>query len=341
MEKIDFVVTWLDSVDPEWQIEYKKYKSENTQMTDTSAARFRDWNLFQYWFRAVERYAPWVNKVFLVTNGKFPEWINKNCPKLVLVKHSDYIPLEFLPTFNSHTIEFFMHRIEGLSEHFVYFNDDVYLNNPVTPDYYFKHGLPCDENEETVYNIPKYSPENKFNLRIGQLMNVGVINGHFDRRDTIKHSMYRWFGLHHGIIDLIMGLIISAYPRGLFAGFRDRHFEQPYLKSIFDDVWNKEPELLKEACSKFRGEATVTVYLFRYWQFATNKFFPVRLNKYRKYVLMPQELSKIRQSLKDKKIKSICLNDTPLCSERDFNIVKQEINVELERKFPQKSSFEI
>ncbi len=341
MEKIDFVVTWLDSVDPEWQKVYKKYKEEYTQMTDTSAARFRDWNLFHYWFRAVEKYAPWVNKVFLVTNGKFPDWINKSCSKLVLVKHSDYIPSEFLPTFNSHTIEFFMHRIKGLSEHFVYFNDDCYLNNFVTPDYYFKHGLPCDENEETVYNIPKYSPENKFNLRIGQLMNVGVINGHFDRRDTIRHSLYRWFGFHHGIIDHIMGIIISAYPRGLFAGFRDRHFEQPYLKTTFENVWNKEPELLKEACSRFRGEMTVTIYLFRYWQFATNMFYPVRLNKYRKYVLMPKELSKIRKSLNDKKIKSICLNDTPFCSEEEFNVVKHEMGIEFNNKFPQKSCFEV
>ena len=74
--KIDFVVTWLDSNDPEWQKEYIKYKSEYTRTAYTFAARYRDWDLFCYWFRAVENYAPWVNKVFLVTNGKFPDWIN-------------------------------------------------------------------------------------------------------------------------------------------------------------------------------------------------------------------------------------------------------------------------
>lgn len=338
--EIDFVVTWLDSSDVKWQEDYKKYKEEYSRMTDTSTARFRDWNLFRYWFRAVEKYAPWVNKVFLVTNGKFPDWINKNCPKLVLVKHSDYIPSDFLPTFNSHTIEFFMHRIKGLSEHFVYFNDDCYLNNFVTPDYYFKHGLPCDENEETVYNIPKYSPVNKFNLKIGKLMNVGVINAHFDRRDAIKHSMYRWFGFHHGIVDLIMGIIISAYPRGLFAGFRDRHFEQPYLKTIFDDVWNKEPELLKEACSKFRGEATVTVYLFRYWQFASNKFYPVRLRNGRKYTLLPLYMPRILKAMNNPNIWSLCLNDTASCSEADFQKCQQEVENAFRMKFPEKSSFE-
>jgi len=117
---IDFVVTWLDSNDFEWKKEYEFYKVNDKG--DKSKARFRDMNFFQYWFRAVEKYAPWVNKVFLITNGKFPDWINKNNPKLVLVKHEDYIPKEFLPTFNSITIELHMHKIKGLSEHFVYFN---------------------------------------------------------------------------------------------------------------------------------------------------------------------------------------------------------------------------
>jgi len=113
MEKIDFIVTWVDSNDPAW-IESYNYFRPNKPIVDRG--RFRDWNLFKFWFRAVEKYAPWVNKVFLVTNGKFPDWINPNCKKLVLVKHSDYIPEEKLPTFNSNTIELYFNRIKGLSE---------------------------------------------------------------------------------------------------------------------------------------------------------------------------------------------------------------------------------
>ena len=66
-EKIDFVVPWVDSNDPEWIKSYNHYRPEKP-IQDT--ARFRDWGIFRYWFRAVERYAPWVNKVFLITNGK-------------------------------------------------------------------------------------------------------------------------------------------------------------------------------------------------------------------------------------------------------------------------------
>ena len=80
--KIDFVVTWVDSNDPQWKAEYAKYKNIDVK---EEKARFRDWDLFKYWFRAIEKNAPWVNKVYLVTNGKNPDWINPNHPKLVLV----------------------------------------------------------------------------------------------------------------------------------------------------------------------------------------------------------------------------------------------------------------
>ena len=63
---IDFVVTWLDSSDPLWQAEFAKYKKEETGHMES--ARFRNLEIFKYWFRAVEQYAPWVNKVYLVTN---------------------------------------------------------------------------------------------------------------------------------------------------------------------------------------------------------------------------------------------------------------------------------
>ena len=109
--KIDFIVTWVDSNDPEWIKSYNYYRPEKPI---TDSARFRNWDIFRYWFRAVERYAPWVNKVFLVTNGRFPDWINPECKKLVLVKHSDYIPKKYLPTFNSNTIELNFGRIKEL-----------------------------------------------------------------------------------------------------------------------------------------------------------------------------------------------------------------------------------
>ena len=250
MEKIDFVVTWLDSNDPEWLKQYEYYKPSSKG--DLSKARFRDMIIFQYWFRAVERYAPWVNKVFVVTNGKNPDWLNPNHPKLVLVKHEDYISQEYLPTFNSCAIELSLHRIKGLSEHFVYFNDDMFLNGPTKPEYYFKNGLPCDCNKETCYNVPIFTPKERFSIYMSMLADIGIINAHFNRWRTVCQSPWRWFGIHLGFKGLIMSSILIK--QRLFVGFSNFHIEQAYLKSTFEEVWEKESDFLNASCTRFREE---------------------------------------------------------------------------------------
>lgn len=334
--KIDFVVTWLDSSDPEWQKEYSKYRNEKYQ-EDT--ARFRNWDIFKYWFRSVEKYAPWVNRVFLVTNGKFPDWINQNNPKLVMVKHSDYIPMELLPTFNSHTIELYMHKIPGLSEHFVYFNDDFYINAPITPDYYFKEGLPCDCNQEQIFSSPIYSPQNKFHILVIQYCNIAVLNYHFNRKEVVKQSRKRWFGKHLGV----KGLVISAMLNGknTFEGFKWRHNEQPFLKSVFEEAWEKENVMLNGSCTRFRQDTNLSPYFMRYWQFATNKFYPVKLDSCCFYPMIEQNYDRIFSALDNPRIKSLCLNDTPLCSEEFYDKIHVELQKKFAEKFPTKSSFEL
>ena len=136
--KIDFVIIWVDGGDIEWQKQRNIYSGKDPE--DLADYRFRDWENLKYWFRGVEKFAPWVNNVYFVTCGHYPKWLNLNNPKL---KHEDYIPIEYLPTFSSHTIELNLHRIKGLSENFVYFNDDFFLTKPVSPDFFFKNDLPC------------------------------------------------------------------------------------------------------------------------------------------------------------------------------------------------------
>lgn len=335
--KIDFVVTWLDSDDPEWKKEYIKYKYAGLK-GDDSEVRFRDWDLFHYWFRAVECYAPWVNKVFLITNGKFPEWINDKCEKLVLVKHSDYIPKEFLPTFNSCTIELHMNKIPGLSEHFVYFNDDFFLTAPVKPEDYFREGLPCDDNHETVFNIPIYSPEDKFGIYMSMLANIGVINRHFNRWRTVRQSMKRWFGPHLGLEGILLSFNLKRQRK--FIGFSWRHYEQPFLKSIFDEAWEKEPEMLNKSCTRFREEVILNQYFFRYWQFASNKFYPVKMGPNRYLRLREHNIDRINKIVTEKSMPSICFNDTPFCDHEEFERTKKRIKNIFEHQFPEKSMFE-
>ena len=122
---IDFVLIWVDDSDIEWQKSKARYKGEELKF-NVNDVRYRDWGTLKYWFRAVEKYAPWVHKIHFVTCGHVPEWLNLNHPKLNFVKHEDYIPAEFLPTFSSHAIELNLHRIKGLANKFVYFNDDTF-----------------------------------------------------------------------------------------------------------------------------------------------------------------------------------------------------------------------
>ena len=145
-EIIDFVITWVDGSDPEWQWEKKKYVTAEQEEDDGVAGkiRFADNGLLRYWFRGVEKFAPWINRVFFVTFGHLPNWLNINHPRLTIVRHDEFIPAECLPTFNSSAIALNLHRIPGLAEQFVFFNDDMYLTAPVQPDIFFRNGYPRD-----------------------------------------------------------------------------------------------------------------------------------------------------------------------------------------------------
>ncbi len=333
---IDFVVTWLDSSDPEWQKAYQHYSPYTSG--DKNKARFRDMDLFYYWFRSIEKNAPWVHKIYLVTNGTFPDWINREHPKLVLVKHEDYIPQELLPTFNSCTIELHMHRIKGLSEHFVYFNDDVLLNAPMKPDDYFKKGLPCDLNKETCLNVPIYTKKDRFGIIMSMMADIGVVNRHFRRWDTVRKSPWRWFGPHLGIKGFIMSCMLAK--QRLFVGFSNRHMEQVFLKNIFEDVWEKEPEFMTASCTRFREDVIANPYIFRYWQFAKNMFYPHTRKGAFFFLTEKKVVDEVRTALSDPNIDTICLNDSSLCSDEDYIIINQQLREMLQKKFPKKSAFE-
>lgn len=141
---IDIVYTWVDGSDVAWQ----KTKAETLQVVDPEShiqdaldqARFADHDELRFSLRSIEQYAPWVNKIWLVTNGQVPSWLVREHSRIAVVKHEDIWPDgRGLPNFNSHAIEACLHRIRGLAEHFLYFNDDFFLARPVRPEAFF-HG---------------------------------------------------------------------------------------------------------------------------------------------------------------------------------------------------------
>lgn len=139
---IDAVYTWVDGTDPSW-IAHKRAALELSSghpMPEAAAEdlRFVGHDELRYSLRALEQYAPWIRHVYIVTDCQRPEWLREDTDWVTVVDHRDIAPEgTVLPTFNSQAIEANLHRIEGLSEHFLYFNDDMFLSSPVSPDLFF------------------------------------------------------------------------------------------------------------------------------------------------------------------------------------------------------------
>lgn len=323
---MDFVLIWVDSNDPEWQKEYQRYAIN--AKGDKREIRFRDWDNLQYWFRGVEQFAPWVDKIFFITCGHLPKWLNTNAPKLRVIKHSDYIPAEYLPTFNSHTIELNLHRIKELSEEFVYFNDDMFLTNAVSPDNFFHNGLPCDM---AVLNAVSDDC-------IGHILlnNNSCINRNFQKRKVIKENWRKWYNPKYGLF-LYRTLALSAWRH--FTGFYDPHLPNAFLKSTFSEVWAKEYKLLDETCrSRFRDDTNVSQYLMRYWQLATGRFHPRNTCKSAKYYsLTEKEMNEIVIAIEKQKKKVIVLNDTEA---EGFEIKKGMLQAAFNKILSDKSVYE-
>ncbi|XP_041594286.1 N-acetylglucosamine-1-phosphotransferase subunits alpha/beta isoform X3 [Vulpes lagopus] len=114
--------------------------SQSKQDEDVSASRFEDNEELRYSLRSIERHAPWVRNIFIVTNGQIPSWLNLDNPRVTIVTHQDvFRNLSHLPTFSSPAIESHIHRIEGLSQKFIYLNDDVMFGKDVWPDDFYSH----------------------------------------------------------------------------------------------------------------------------------------------------------------------------------------------------------
>ncbi len=332
-EKIDFVITWVDGNDPRWQEDRNHYAALEHREIDNNNARFRDWDTLRYWFRGVEKFAPWVNKVFFVTYGHLPEWLNTNHPKLVVVKHEDFIPHQYLPTFSSNVIEFYFNKIKGLSEKFVYFNDDTALLDYVKPERFFKKGLPCDLGGMSIMGHPQPTI---FDSNV--FLATALVNKHFDKKTAIRKNPSKWYSLKYIGISWNN---LSMCRLTKFPGFMMTHLPQGYLKQTYEEVWNHcEDDLKRTSLNRFRSYGDSAPWLLRYWQLASGNFIPYNVYKDGKYYDIKDEtIEKISKCIIQQKKKLICLNDTP--TDMDFENNKRKICNAFEKILPDKCLFEL
>lgn len=139
--EIDLVFSWVDGAEVEWQ------KARAARMAnfvvgegDDSEARFRQLDELKYALRSVHQYAPWIRNIYIATDSPRPKWLAEH-PRVTLMRSEDFFERhDDLPTHNSHAVESQLHNIPGISEHFLYSNDDMFFGRHVSPSMFFSPG---------------------------------------------------------------------------------------------------------------------------------------------------------------------------------------------------------
>lgn len=339
-DPIDFVVTWVDGTDSSWEKQKQYYESKQFSQVidDNGEERYRNWDLFKYWFRAVEKYAPWVHKVYLVTCGHIPQWLNTESDKLVVVNHKDFIPSEYLPTFSSIPIELNIHRISGLSEKFVYFNDDMFLTKPVLPSDFFVNGMPkyCG----IAYPLKNHRENDSFQHQLFSVL--GIVNDFFSSKISgiIKNNPEKWFSREYG---KALKYNMIAYEESYIQGMYFSHLGCPFRKKTFEKVWNTIPdELNKTSMHRFRMPTDIMHQVFSIWDILDGNFYPVSADYYGAvFASLESQIDDISRAVLEKEYRMICINDSRNIKQTDFEILKTRISNIMQCAFPKKSAFEI
>ena len=281
-EPIDAVYTWVDGSDPSWRASLDKWAPEvgDDASVDIEPVEslYRSRDELRYSLRSLWLHAGWIRRVFIVTAGQVPDWLVQD-DRLTVVDHSEIFPAAWLPTFNSHAIEVRLHHIDGLSEHFLYFNDDVFLGRPVAAEKFFTaNGL--SRFFEAEARIPMPDAET---ARLP--VNTAAHNG--------QHLIYENFGR---VVDRKL-----------------HHAPHPLRRSVLFEIEARFPEIIeKTARSRFRnpGDLSVASAFAHHYAFCTGRAIPGtieagyqnlearRLSMFLERVLLARDLD------------VFCLNDT-------------------------------
>lgn len=331
--EIDVVVLWVDGSDPAWLAQKSEYAPPAAKDSN-SKNRYRDWGLLPYWFRAVEQFAPWVRKIHFVTWGHVPAFLNLSAPKLHVVRHDEFIPPEYLPTFSSHTIEMNIHRIPGLAEQFIYFNDDMFLLRPMAETDFFRDGLPCTYGGEEPWEF-------RGNVGVWEhavANNMGVINKHLSKRRAVSAHGKKYLDRCYRWQDNLRTFLLQKLFPDYFTGFKNLHAPAAYLKSTFQSVWEAEQKLLNSTCSnRFRSALDVNQWVCLWWQVASGNFSPYVVDN---HVAGIQEntIDLLCSTIENQSHAMICLNDPE--QEVDYEMLSHRLRRSFERILPKRSEYE-
>jgi hypothetical protein len=240
--EIDIVFSWVDGSDPE----FRKYRASFLPGVvlgegDDADARFRQIDELKYALRSLHMFAPWIRRIFICTDSKVPEWLDDAHEKITVVRAEDhYRDPSVLPVFNSQAIESQLQHIEGLSEYFLYSNDDMFFGRPLGPDMFFSPG-----------GITKF---------IEASTRIGLGDNHLDRSG------------HENAARVNRRLLYERFGR-----ITTRHLEHtaaPLRKSVLHEMEQEFPaEFAKTAAARFRtwDSISVTNSFYHYYALLTGR----------------------------------------------------------------------
>ena len=308
--QVDLVYLWVNGNDPEWRKRRKQFSKDNYDDSGIdSEARYKDNGELKYSLRSVEMYAPWIRKIFIVTDNQVPEWLDVTHPKIQIVDHKEILPQETLPTFNSVVIEHALHRIPGLSEYFLYANDDMFFNKRVEiSDFFYSDHLP----------VIRLSRRPFRKLWYWYILNV--------KKKTLNNY-------NHTIRN---AAILVEKKFGRYIGHKTHHNIDAYRKSdmkhcydIFKD--EIEPTLLNHIRSNSDIQRNLYTYVAMMEKRGHVKFV-THTTSFRCHIEHPHYLHDLERS----NPMLFCLNDSQFADEKSHSLVSDF----LEKRFPQKSQFE-
>ncbi len=303
---IDLVYFWVDGNDPKWIKKKEQFLDEDVKAT-ALAGRYENNDELKYSLRSVEKYLPWIRKIFIVTDDQLPDFINGDNPKINIVSHSEIIPSELLPTFNAWVLENFIHNIPGLSEKFLYANDDFFVNAYLQPDFFFRDDLPIIRMKSSFGFIT----ELKLKKFLGRFLNTYDL----------------------GTLSLLK-LIKNKYGKRLY--LRKHHNMDSYLKSDYQEATEAMYDEIKHTLhNRFRKNNDFHRMLFDCYLLIKEKGHLLYSTKNDSCIISLEEAD-YQSVLNEYQPKLFCLNDTSKATEED----RKRVQPFLETLFPDKSPFE-
>ena len=278
---MDIVITYVNGLDPEWQKDYEKHT--NTPILEK---RFRDWGTLKYLMRGIEKNMPFIRKVHLVVarESQVPEWANRNEVNIVL--HKDIIPAKHLPTFNCNPIEMHLHRIEGLAEEYIYFNDDIFPLKPCKATDFFVDGR----------------------ATLGMSRHLFALNMF---KKICRNS------------NRIARKAIGLKPSVCF--LRPQHICTPMLKSQCEELYQKVETEIISSLTKTRSSNNLNQYMFLDYMYLRGMLINKRMSK-KHFSLGVASEDKIRKYIQNPKHSLVCINDVQMSEESYNEIRRTLLN---------------